>query len=149
MKDVPELRQVVTEGLAEAFCQAVDNGSHQQIQKFAMKACFSAIYDREEAFVKVAVKEMIARLRKAPGANASSPRFLEKLIYPWLQRRHNQVIFKTYFSAVHVEPVSSVVDLLERLNSQFPGDVGIFCTFFLNRILLKPGQAMFLGQSWV
>ena len=68
LKDVPELRQIVTEGLAEAFCQAVDNGSHAQIQRFALKACFSSIYDREEALVKVAVKEMIARLKKTLGA---------------------------------------------------------------------------------
>ena len=48
--------------------------------------------------------------------------------------------------SVHSDLMVSVVDLLERLNIQYPGDVGIFCTFFLNRILLKPGQAMFLGM---
>jgi len=114
LTEVPEFRQVVTEGLAKAFCQAVEGNSHHQIQKFAMKACFSSIYDREEAFVQLNVKEMIARLKKTP---------------------------------VHSDLMLSVVDLLERLNIQYPGDVGIFCTFFLNRILLKPGQAMFLGPN--
>jgi len=114
LKEVPELRLVVTEGLAEAFCQAVDNNSNYQIQKFAIKACFSSIYDREEAFVKVTLKDMMARLKK---------------------------------TLVHSDLVVSVVDLLERLNVQYPGDVGIFCVFFLNRLLLKPGQAMFLGPN--
>lgn len=37
--------------------------------------------------------------------------------------------------------------LLFRLNSQFPGDVGCFCIYFLNHIVLQPGQAMFLGPN--
>ena len=38
-------------------------------------------------------------------------------------------------------------DLLVRLNSQFPGDVGCFCIYFMNHIILKPGQAMFLAPN--
>lgn len=38
-------------------------------------------------------------------------------------------------------------ELLFRLNSQFPGDVGCFCIYFLNHIVLQPGQAMFLGPN--
>ncbi|XP_028409346.1 mannose-6-phosphate isomerase-like [Dendronephthya gigantea] len=38
-------------------------------------------------------------------------------------------------------------ELLLRLNSQFPGDVGCFCIFFMNHIILKPGQAMFLAPN--
>lgn len=38
-------------------------------------------------------------------------------------------------------------ELLLRLNSQFPGDVGCFCIYFLNHIVLKPGEAMFLGPN--
>lgn len=37
--------------------------------------------------------------------------------------------------------------LLLRLNSQFPGDVGCFCIYFLNHMILSPGQAMFLGPN--
>lgn len=40
-----------------------------------------------------------------------------------------------------------LADLLLRLNSQFPGDVGCFCIYFLNRMNLKPGQAMFLAPN--
>ncbi|CAG8519765.1 4748_t:CDS:2 [Ambispora leptoticha] len=41
----------------------------------------------------------------------------------------------------------SVSELVVRLNQQFPGDVGIFCVFFLNYVKLEPGQAIFLGAN--
>lgn len=40
-----------------------------------------------------------------------------------------------------------LVDLVLRLDSQFPGDVGIFCVFLLNYVHLKPGEAIFLGAG--
>jgi mannose-6-phosphate isomerase len=40
-----------------------------------------------------------------------------------------------------------IVDLVLRLDSQFPGDIGIFCAFLLNYVLLKPGEAIFLGAG--
>ncbi|XP_030042442.1 mannose-6-phosphate isomerase isoform X3 [Microcaecilia unicolor] len=38
-------------------------------------------------------------------------------------------------------------DLLLRLHSQFPGDIGCFAIYFLNIVNLKPGEAMFLGAN--
>lgn len=38
-------------------------------------------------------------------------------------------------------------DLLLRLNTQFPADVGCFVIYFLNRIHLEPGEAIFLKAS--
>lgn len=35
-------------------------------------------------------------------------------------------------------------DLIQRLNRQFPGDIGLFVLFFLNYIKLEVGEAMFL-----
>ncbi|KAJ6561175.1 mannose-6-phosphate isomerase [Mycena vulgaris] len=40
-----------------------------------------------------------------------------------------------------------IVDLVLRLDSQFPGDIGIFCAFLLNYVHLKPGEAIFLGAG--
>jgi len=37
--------------------------------------------------------------------------------------------------------------LLVRLNKQFPGDIGLFCAFFLNYVTMKPGEAMFLRAN--
>nr|XP_033776901.1 mannose-6-phosphate isomerase isoform X2 [Geotrypetes seraphini] len=38
-------------------------------------------------------------------------------------------------------------ELLLRLHSQFPGDIGCFAIYFLNIVNLKPGEAMFLGAN--
>ena len=40
-----------------------------------------------------------------------------------------------------------VVELALELDEQFPGDVGIFCAFFLQVIDLAPGEAIFLGAG--
>ncbi|TKS73966.1 Mannose-6-phosphate isomerase [Collichthys lucidus] len=42
---------------------------------------------------------------------------------------------------------SSNGDLLLRLHSQYPGDIGCFSIYFLNHMTLEPGQAMFLGAN--
>lgn len=38
-------------------------------------------------------------------------------------------------------------DLLLRLHTQFPGDVGCFVIYFLNHIMLQPGEAIFLNAG--
>lgn len=42
---------------------------------------------------------------------------------------------------------SCLGDLLLKLNSQFPGDIGCFSIYFLNLISLQPGDAMFLRAN--
>lgn len=37
--------------------------------------------------------------------------------------------------------------MLLRLHSQYPGDIGCFSIYFLNHMVLEPGQAMFLGAN--
>lgn len=41
----------------------------------------------------------------------------------------------------------SIEDVVLRIHSQFPGDVGVFCCFFLNYVVLQPGQAIFLAAN--
>ncbi|KAJ7398109.1 Mannose-6-phosphate isomerase [Pitangus sulphuratus] len=38
-------------------------------------------------------------------------------------------------------------ELLLRLHSQYPGDIGCFTIYFLNLVKLEPGEAMFLGAN--
>ncbi|KAF9524392.1 RmlC-like cupin domain-containing protein [Crepidotus variabilis] len=40
-----------------------------------------------------------------------------------------------------------IVDLVQRLATQFPGDVGVFAPFLLNYMKLQPGEAIFLGAG--
>ncbi|KAG6925651.1 mannose phosphate isomerase, partial [Chelydra serpentina] len=37
--------------------------------------------------------------------------------------------------------------LLLQLHSQFPGDIGCFAIYFLNLVMLQPGESMFLGAN--
>jgi mannose-6-phosphate isomerase len=48
--------------------------------------------------------------------------------------------------SVHGEE-ESVRELVLRLNSQFPNDIGTFCSFLLNYVKLSPGEAIFLGAG--
>ncbi|KAJ7594993.1 mannose-6-phosphate isomerase [Mycena floridula] len=41
----------------------------------------------------------------------------------------------------------SIEELVLRLDTQFPGDIGVFCAFMLNRVKLQPGEAIFLGAG--
>jgi mannose-6-phosphate isomerase len=45
------------------------------------------------------------------------------------------------------ETERDIFELVVTLNSQFPGDIGIFCAFTLNYIKLEPGEAIFLGAG--
>ncbi len=40
-----------------------------------------------------------------------------------------------------------VKDLVLLLESQYPGDIGVFCPFILNYVRLNPGEAIFLGAG--
>lgn len=40
-----------------------------------------------------------------------------------------------------------LANLVSRLASEFPGDVGCFCVYFLNYLTLKPGEALYLGPN--
>lgn len=42
---------------------------------------------------------------------------------------------------------SQLAPLLERLNQQFPDDIGCFSIYFMNVINLKPGEAVYLGPN--
>ena len=57
---------------------------------------------------------------------------------------YRNTIMLLVFVAVIADDVSEVV---VRLYSQFPGDVGCFCVYFLNLIRLLPGEAIFLNAN--
>jgi mannose-6-phosphate isomerase len=52
-----------------------------------------------------------------------------------------------YANGLGEEDDEEIADLVQRLSSQFPGDVGVFCAFMLNYVKLEPGQAIFLGAG--
>ncbi|XP_023326981.1 mannose-6-phosphate isomerase [Eurytemora carolleeae] len=60
-------------------------------------------------------------------------------------------VLKVQLDALAVRIQNTEGDLLEdlylRLIKEFPGDVGCFVIYFLNRVKLQPGQAMYLGPN--
>src|SRR6266403_2883229 len=57
------------------------------------------------------------------------------------------MLIKRYESlSVHAEE-EGVRELVLRLYTQFPNDIGIFCSFLLNYVELSPGEAIFLGAG--
>lgn len=45
------------------------------------------------------------------------------------------------------EKEERLADLVIRLHDQFPGDIGVFCSFMLNYVKLEKGEAVFLGAG--
>ena len=56
-------------------------------------------------------------------------------------------LVKRYRDGGEKEVEKPVKDLVLQLESQFPGDIGVFCAFVLNYVELEPGEAIFLGAG--
>jgi mannose-6-phosphate isomerase len=52
-----------------------------------------------------------------------------------------------YTAGQAVAEEQSLVDLVLKLNNQFPNDIGVFCPFLLNHVELQPGEAIFLSAG--
>ena len=56
-------------------------------------------------------------------------------------------LIKRYESLSVDAEEEGVRELVLRLNTQFPNDIGIFCSFLLNYVEMSPGEAIFLGAG--
>jgi len=81
---------------------------------------------------KMALKNVFASLMTAPDEEV---------------KKQLDALLKRYAGGIGQEDDKEIANLVERLSSQFPGDVGIFCAFVLNYVKLEPGQAIFLGAG--
>lgn len=52
-----------------------------------------------------------------------------------------------FVNLVHIDNNKDILSLFNRLNQQYPNDVGVFCVFFLNHFILKSGEAVFLAAN--
>jgi len=62
-------------------------------------------------------------------------------------KKQLDALLARYSKGINEHDNIEIVDLVQRLASQFPGDVGVFCAFMLNFVKLEPGQAIFLGAG--
>lgn len=120
LKNVKSFRGLVGEDVAGRFEAAVEgSGRPDEELKQALKEAFSHLMNSKEEDIKTASDELLAQVKEQGDAFAGG-------------------------EATPTPGSESFAELLPRLNSQFPQDIGLFVTFFLNFVQLQPGEAMFL-----
>lgn len=74
-----------------------------------------------------------------------------KIAFSNLMRSDKEIISSsletTVNNTVSINNNDLLGDLLHRLNKQYPGDVGMYCIYFLNRVILNEGECMFLSAN--
>jgi len=118
---VSELRKVL----------GADNVMDQSLQEAAKLQKQGANDASQEAKVKETLKMVFGKLMRA------SPDVYEPAVSALAER----------YSHDTNEVSEEVRELVVRLNKQYPKDIGVLCTFFLNLVHLERGEAMFLGAN--
>ena len=126
LQTVPSLRHLVGEGAASLFErtiegqeQAGEGTEKMKENKNALQLAFSSLMKAKSEIIEEATPGLIKQAKdegeKFAGRGGPRPNSGQEL-----------------------------ADLMIRLNDQFPGDIGLFVTFFLNYVKLEVGEAMFL-----
>ncbi|KAJ2976117.1 hypothetical protein NUW58_g8168 [Xylaria curta] len=124
LASVPPLRQLVGEDASKSFIATVrgqeksDSPDSFEQNKRALRSAFSALMRSSPEDVASAAEHLVSEA-KSKGAD---------------------------FADGGTESTSgeTMSRLVDRLNQQFPNDVGLFVLFFLNYVALSPGEALFL-----
>lgn len=119
LKTVPSLRELVGDDQSQEFEEAVEgHGASEDGKKKALKHAFTSLMesksDEIESTSKLLIKQAKEEGSKFAGGGGES------------------------------NDGKELADLMVRLDGQFPNDIGLFVTFFLNYVKLEPGEAMFL-----
>lgn len=120
LKSTPQLRILLGEA-SDVFISAVSSSA-------------SAIDESTVSSNKQALKDLFEALMTQPTDRVQS--LAEKLVE---SAKSSPAQF-----AGQEHGGKKFADLITRLDEQFPGDIGLFCAFFLNYVELQPGEAMFL-----
>ncbi|KAM3072217.1 Mannose-6-phosphate isomerase [Clarireedia jacksonii] len=124
LSTVPSLKKLIGESEAEEYQSAIkgqetsDKPEDEEKNKKALQKAFGALMNAKKEDIEAASKELIAAA-KEEGENFAG-------------------------GGGPSNEGKELADLVIRLNSQFPGDIGLFVLFFLNYVKLEVGEAMFL-----
>lgn len=124
LSTVPALKKLVGESEAEKYQSAVkgqetsEKQDEEEQNKKALQNIFSALMNSKKEDIEAASKELVESAKKEGSEFAGGGGPSNK--------------------------GQELADLVERLNGQFPGDIGLFVLFFLNYVKLEVGEAMFL-----
>jgi mannose-6-phosphate isomerase len=119
LQTVPSLRELVGDEESQGFEEAIEgHGASEDGKKKALRHAFTSLMESTPEEIASAVKQLIKQAKdegaKFAGGGGES------------------------------NDGKELADLMIRLNGQFPNDIGLFVTFFLNYVKLEPGEAMFL-----
>lgn len=123
LKHIPALRSLVGDAAASKFESVVTTSSvSEQEQKRALKDVFTALMETKQDKIGPAADELLKQVEK------------------------EQDKFPAGAAGEDVPPPGGKIfkELIPRLNKQFPADIGLFVTFFLNFVQMNEGEAMFL-----
>ncbi|KXT02888.1 hypothetical protein AC578_1801 [Pseudocercospora eumusae] len=121
---IPTLRQLVGEDIAASFEKTIkgqettNDSSKTHENKKALQAAFTALMQSKPEEIEKAAPELIKQAQ-AEGATFAG-------------------------SGGPANDGQELADLMVRLNKEFPNDIGLFVSFFLNYVKLEVGEAMFL-----
>lgn len=122
------LRKLVGSNAANEFEQTVkgnedteDEGVMQR-NKDALRSAFTSLMESSQADIEAAAKELVSLAENSPASFGTLPGDV----------------------ATNPADPAELAAVIQRLNGQFPNDIGLFVFFFLNFIKLEPGEAMFL-----
>ncbi|KAF5365186.1 hypothetical protein D9758_005347 [Tetrapyrgos nigripes] len=106
------------------------------------------------ALIPPAITQEFISLSSSPSPSSPEAKAALKNVFAALMtaeesnyKKQLDLLVKRYQSSGPSYPEGSVEELVLRLDSQFPGDIGIFCVFVLNYVALQPGEAIFLGAG--
>lgn len=123
-QNISSLRKLVGEDEAKNFEDAVkgketsDKEEDVKANKKALQSAFTKVMNTDKDALAPAAKELISAA-KAEGSSFAG-------------------------NGGPSNDGQELADLVQRLDSQFPGDIGLFVQFFLNYVKLDIGEAMFL-----
>lgn len=117
LDEVPELVPLISESITSSFRSAATRVPAERVDLDAIKNALRELFGALMNASASEVKATIASIRSR------------------------------YVSGQASEEEKKIKDLLLRLDDQFPGDVGVLCTFVLNFVTLEPGQAVFLKAN--
>lgn len=122
------LRKLVGSNAASEFEETVKGNEDTEDEgvmrknKDALRSLFTSLMESSPADIEAASKELVALAENSPASFATLSGEIE----------------------TNPENPAELAAVIQRLNGQFPNDIGLFVFFFLNFIKLEPGEAMFL-----
>ncbi|XP_035216176.1 mannose-6-phosphate isomerase-like [Stegodyphus dumicola] len=98
---------------------------------------------------KVVGKEIISEFLKTENRDTFKSLFRALMTCPAeiYQPLLSEVVQNFKLDKYHGDLCKSVSNLFLRVSDEYPGDIGLFCIFFLNYLKLKCGEAVFLAAN--